>query len=173
MRRLDKVLQLIKPPLQTVFFQGLNPFLRILNRTLVKHKLQHFLAGNQPANARQYLLCMLWYSLSLLPPSFFSNPSRVSQTFGPPFQILSGSKGALGAKKKKRKKGSNITSGLTKREPIHHRLLISFHHKSLPTVWYLGTPQRKVFFTTHVGSFCKLYLHTRNCNCWHGLEKND
>lgn len=109
MRWLDKVLQLIKPPLQTVFFQELNPFLRIPNRTLVKHKLQHLLAGNKPANAWQDLLCMLWYSLSLLPPSFFSHSSRVSRTFGPPFQILSGSKGALGVKKKKKEKKKAAT----------------------------------------------------------------
>lgn len=101
MRWLDKVLQLIKPPLQTVFFQELNPFLRILNRTLVKHKLQHFFADNQPQmHAKIFYVCygiLFLYSLQV-----FSNPFRVSQTFGPPFQILSGSKGALGAKNKKK-----------------------------------------------------------------------
>lgn len=88
MRWLDKVLQLIKPPLQTVFFQELNPFLRILNRTLVKRKLQHFLAGNQPANARQDLLCMLWYSLSLLPPNFFQIPPVLVKPLGHPFKFF-------------------------------------------------------------------------------------
>lgn len=57
------------------------------------------LGGIQPQTACQDLFRFLFFLL--FPPNCFSsNPSHVFQTLRPPFYILSGSEGALGAKKK-------------------------------------------------------------------------
>lgn len=55
--------------------------------------------GHSTSNACQDLFHFLLFFLLFLPYRVSSDPSRVFQTLRPPFYILSGSEGALGAKK--------------------------------------------------------------------------